>query len=666
MPQRGALVIVFAALAALALPAHAGVAYLAPVDPTGFTTSVEQGGETLSDALISPCVGLIVGRPPSVGMPWGRVYVAPTSENGATGITVATLGTGGGVLTNTVVTGITWDGEAFMALVGGAALVRFSWTPTTKTITQIGGTIPIPIDKIPRNGIDEAHPLVFPGEACTACTAGAGSLPLILSRHTAWPVLYDEGSYPIGPRIMNTDANNNGESCTVASPPAGTNPIGWALGAQAHTACVKDILFAARWVQPNNDGTFSMYFQMAGQRYVYRAEGVTDRIAGSELPIVSLTIVATLFAPTPGYSMARTQGVHTCQYYVWPDHLSTDVFAFNVDTNSLGIPNRIRAVKVSGQIAPWLAAFAAGNDIYLTSSNRGDMVAARLNGTAMTAALDLAQTVLYENGCNSTANPCNATGGHVCVPNNRGDPVCTCPAPWQDSRLSGCFDLNECVHNLHNCTSPNQACVNIEGPLRFRCECAPGYAGDQCAPISVCATNPTACPAPTACVDTGAGAVCQCPMGFASDTPGGRCVAGMLVPAVDATSGAATITGSGAVVAVRVTGVPSTGGITFIAPSLADGGTLVLAFNSATFATTITDGSPVITIPNTVGTVVISGGTFTADTAGQFLLMTSSTTHVVFDGAHITLSSGGSQTFPPGTSVTLTNEAHFVGQIIAS
>lgn len=647
--------------------AEAGVAYLTDVDlSVGGVSSLIAlpGGLNSKDAIISPCTGIMVNRG-TAASPWTTAYRIPPEA----GATVAEIVSGDALFTTAATAGITFDGQ-YMVVINGATIARFTVDAEANSILALDAGLTLPTDG------SLGTPLFFPSEACTTCTASSRigytygtDTPLLMSRNTAWALYVTEaGDLAIGGKVLNV--NGNSPTCTVPSPPHGTNPIGWSLATQttpAHYVCVKDIMYAARKVN-QVDTSYDMFIQMSGMPYVYHIVGDISTVddASIDRSIRSIQIVAKLFAPTPGYDVVRTTAVHTCSYYIWPDHLTTDIFALDVtfaSTTPFGMPFRIKAVAGSQQ--PWRSVFGNDGKLYATSEDATTVT--RIDGNALVARLNTAAEagILYENGCLASNNGCNPLF-HTCTPGPYGDPVCRCPSALQDATPTGCVDLNECAHGLHNCGSDGtKVCVNENGmtsDVGFHCDCAPNHnpnGNGGCVLEPPCANDPSACVAPTVCNPTAASVAesCVCQIGWTRTE--GRCVPPLTSVFTGSDGAITTVAPIGDTLAVSIdVSSAASGGATALTLTLPGGTTPVLLVSFAAAAGTV--ALPLI-ISGSATTVIISGGTFVMSGTSTFLTTTAST--VVLDGAHVTLGSSAVQVIPSGVSFALTNGASFTGQL---
>ncbi|MGH0129973.1 UNVERIFIED_CONTAM: hypothetical protein FKN15_025834 [Acipenser sinensis] len=119
--------------------------------------------------------------------------------------------------------------------------------------------------------------------------------------------------------------------------------------------------------------------------------------------------------------------------------------------------------------------------------------------------------------CRQSPSPCT----NARCENTPGSYRCVCAAGYQlDHQGAECTDINECENAL---TCPGQECVNSAGS--FRCvPCQPGYQlqnsrctdVDECQGLLVCGTNGQ-------CLNTEGSFLCDCKIGFRSDSSGRQC-----------------------------------------------------------------------------------------------------------------------------------------------
>ncbi|KAK6487718.1 latent-transforming growth factor beta-binding protein 4-like isoform X1 [Huso huso] len=119
--------------------------------------------------------------------------------------------------------------------------------------------------------------------------------------------------------------------------------------------------------------------------------------------------------------------------------------------------------------------------------------------------------------CRQSPSPCT----NARCENTPGSYRCVCAAGYQlDHQGAECTDINECENAL---TCPGQECVNSAGS--FRCvPCQPGYQlqnsrctdVDECRGLLVCGTNGQ-------CLNTDGSFLCDCKIGFRSDSSGRQC-----------------------------------------------------------------------------------------------------------------------------------------------
>lgn len=543
------------------------VPFFNPVNASAFTSLVQlPEGRLNTDVVISTCTGLVGNRVNA----WDGLYEIPPAIPTPGETNNATLVFGDELFENSV-RGITFDGSRLIALISNAYIVRFQWDTNTNTLTL---NTPVASSVLPSNP-SFTGPLSFPSEACTSCISIlGGGLPIIMSPFEAWAVLCAtppglgqpcSGEVVLGPRVMNilhTGTNRCPDPSPTSFVPTNTNSdainfqTGQTFGgASPQTVCLHDIMYVARRINPL-DGTYRLFFQMADQRFLFEAKGFLN--SGNAISLLRLS--TKLIKPTPAYDARRLSAIHTCDYYIWPDVGSTDLFAINTGTSPPPVPYRITAVTTGLPLSPthsgWLSAFGAGNSLYVSSAeNDGKLL--RINGAALEAAMD-AEVLQFPDAC-ANGGPCNISGGHTCV-SVQGVAQCQC-GPTEDSRPFGCVDLDECALGIHTCTAPASRCINtVPG---FTCGCGDGFHSatmlPPCVPNNNCDPPRLRCVPPGVCSDTPVGFECVCPAPYVNDR--GVCVRATADISVTLSAGtidAAAVGTESVAIAIQSDGSPRT------------------------------------------------------------------------------------------------------------